>query len=409
MSFIEDFLLYTSGYESPKSFWVWSSYAGVAAALRDNVYLPQRDRKLYPNIYVVLLAESAAHRKSTPAELVTKLVIKVGNTKVISGRSSIQAIIDDLANVQHNKTSGRPIKGGSALFSAPELASSLVEDPAAIKVLTDIYDFKEEWTSSLKSSGKSVISNLCFTMLAASNDSFLKTVFTTTAVYGGLLGRTFIIKPDEFRASNSLFSSNGNLQLDPVKLIQDLKEIAKLQGVFKVSPEAERAYNEWYDPFRQSYKEINEKSGVIGRIHTGVIKVAMILAAGHRRELVIRKEDILTGIDECLKLLPNYEALTMSSGKASIAESGAILMNELWIAENHIIKRRDLLRNHWADLDAETLDKLVQTLEQAGIIKCYMLSSVGEMTYEMTPDGLDLCKSKLKTKDEMKAKGKGAQ
>jgi len=63
MNFINDFITLTSEYESPTSFWRWSAYAVVAATLRNNVHIQAGLRRIYPNIYVVLLADSAIQFK----------------------------------------------------------------------------------------------------------------------------------------------------------------------------------------------------------------------------------------------------------------------------------------------------------------------------------------------------------
>src|SRR5665213_1423119 len=97
--FITSFLKHTEEYESPGSFWRWGAYATIAAVLRDSVYYDHGLRKTYANIYVVLLADSAEYRKSGPFQPITDLLNSDGlrNTKVIRGRSSIQAVLDDLS------------------------------------------------------------------------------------------------------------------------------------------------------------------------------------------------------------------------------------------------------------------------------------------------------------------------
>src|SRR5258706_15849366 len=99
MNFSSAFIQFTAAYESPTSFWRWSSYALVAAILRDNVYFEHGLFKTYPNIYVILLADSAEYRKGGSFPLVTELLLheEIRNTKIIQGRNSVQAVIDDLS------------------------------------------------------------------------------------------------------------------------------------------------------------------------------------------------------------------------------------------------------------------------------------------------------------------------
>ena len=59
MPFVEDYVSFFKDYESPTSFWKWSAYAAIAAVLRDSIFLQQGDLVTYPNIFVLLLAQSA--------------------------------------------------------------------------------------------------------------------------------------------------------------------------------------------------------------------------------------------------------------------------------------------------------------------------------------------------------------
>ena len=87
---------------------------------------------------------------------------------------------------------------------AGELAAGIVGDPAAIGILIDIYDLKTDFKHHLRSTGRFKIDRIVFNMLAASNADLLKEVYTQSAVSGGLLARTFLVVPDEFRPPNSL-------------------------------------------------------------------------------------------------------------------------------------------------------------------------------------------------------------
>src|SRR5674476_1160462 len=173
MNFVELFLEHTQYYESPGSFWKWAAYTAIGAVLRDNCFRTLGDHRVYPNLYTLLLADSAVHRKGHPIKLCEELVKRAKSTKVISGRSSIQGILDELSRGETDKVTGKIISGGSALFSASELSAGIVNDPEAVKILTDIYDFKEEYTSRLRGSGVFRIKNICFSLIAASNEELL--------------------------------------------------------------------------------------------------------------------------------------------------------------------------------------------------------------------------------------------
>jgi hypothetical protein len=384
-NFLSAYLEHTKYYESPGSFWQWSGFATISAILRDSCYRRQGDSYLFPNIYILLLADSSGHRKGRPIDLCEMLVHAINNTKVIGGSSSVQALIDELAHTETDARTGRLKKAGSGIFVAQELSAALVEDPRAIKILTDIYDYKPMgYTVRLISRAHSKIDKLVLSFFGASNEHLLKGLFDQAAIYGGLLARTFLILPNEFRESNSLWDSPETLdrrQKSFKHLVELLLGISQLQGEFIFSEDAQYEYDVWYKPFRMSYKKRPDKSGVTGRIHTSILKIAMILAANDLT-LCVGKRHVEQAIEHCMALLPNYKVFVMTSGNSNIKEAGAIILEEMINAEGHRITRKNLLARHWADFDADMLDKVVVTLTGGGLLT--EVTCGNEVTYCLT-------------------------
>lgn len=383
---------FTKEYESPTSFWKWSSYAIIAGLLRDNICLKHNVESIYPNIYVLLTADSGISRKGPPIALADSLLTLVKTTKIIKGRNSIQYVQDRLSQDGIERANGVAIKGGSGILLAPELSSFFVNDPSLAEIMSDMYDFKAEFPVGLKSNGGSVIiKNLCFSMLGASNETFLREVYTLKAIYGGLLRRTFMVEADEQRPGKSLFELARLPESNKAELIESLKQIATLRGLIKPTPEAELCYDVWYQMLHTNFKKKRDRTGFMASCGTLVLKLAMIIAASNYTT-EITKENIQQAIEEVLKLKPAYEKYAMSTGKSNQAEIGSIILNDLWAAEKNKLSRVTILSTHWGDISAEDLDTLVSTLEQAGMIKTtFVDDSVG---YQMTPACREIFESK---------------
>jgi hypothetical protein len=382
VSFVQDYLEYTKDYESPTSFWKWSAYSSISAVLRDNVFRRLKGIPLYPNIYVLLLAPSAG-RKGNPINTAQRLITGANNTKIISGRSSIQAIIDELAHVETNAKTGKLIKGGSAIFIASELAAGLVSDDAAVGILTDIYDTKVDFKHHLRSTGRLKIDRIVFSMFSGSNEALLKALFTTAAINGGLLGRTFLVVPDTYRPPNSLLGEHNPEEDERLfeKIQAQLKQMTELSGEIHIASDAIQEFDNWYKPFYNSLKQKKDQTGVNGRLHINVLKLAMILTANDQ-DMSMRRCHVEQAIDECVALAPNYEAFTMGSGKSTISEAGGIFFTELLKADKYTISRKKFLQAHWVNVDSEILDKLIVTLETSGYVT--QLVSGNEITYSLT-------------------------
>lgn len=380
-TFIDELLKHTSQYESSTAFWRWSGYAAIAATLRDNIYWRVGDDRTYPNIYVLLLAISGAHRKGKPIRTALSLVERVASTKVISGRTSVQAIFEEMMISETDPTSGKMSKGGAATLFAEELAAGIVSDEQGVAILTDIYDYKLNFKVNLVSRGRRKIESMVFSLLAGSNEDLLKGVYTSTAINGGLLARTFLITPDEFRKSNSL-RSLGDTSKSYDNLVFLLRKIASLKGEVTFTEAAWDIYDGWYIPFRESQKGKIDRTGVLGRIHTGVVKIAMILAANELM-MEVNATHMEDAIDLCIKLLPNYTNFTFSSGKSDIAQAGAILIADLKDAVGNQLTRKEIMRKNWMNFDAELLDKLIVNLEGAEFV-IQSMNEKRDVSYKLT-------------------------
>lgn len=383
MSFVSDLLYHTKEYESCTAFWKWSAYSAIAAVLRDNVWLPQGDSKLYPNIYVLFLAPSSG-RKGNPVNTAEYITTLVGNVKVIAGRNSIQAILRDLSTTETDKN-GKIVKGGASIFFAPELSAGLVQDDQSIQILTDIYDYRPTGHSTnLIGGGKFRVDKLVFSLLGASNEELLRDIYTSKAIEGGLLGRTFLITPDELRPANAFPEGN---EVRFKKLIEKLKEVVQLEGAFEWEYDAKEHYRLWYIKFRDDSAKKTDRGGILGRLPTGVKKLAMILAADDGL-LNIQLKHTEQAIDECIGLIRNYAALQISQGKSTLASCGRIVLEVLVKAYPNYVEKKAIIRDNWMHFDPDILDKTTAAFETAGLIKTFVSGST--VGYAVTDKGLEI-------------------
>jgi hypothetical protein len=398
--FVDAFIDFNKDAESPESFFRWAAYATVAAALKDNVYVDLGKSVVFPNIYVILMARSAALRKGMPLRKAGDLLRELKVTRLLSGRTSIQAVINELGHFETDGKSGKLNTTSSAILMSEELSSFMTEDKDTIPILTDLYDNHPNWTNNLVGRGKTELKNTCVTMLAASNEILFREVYTATAIRGGLLGRTFIVRESKKKCINSLMYieiEDDQEWLDAMRkkhdnshLKESLQAISGFRGPVILEHPARVEYHKWYHELQKQIENNENDPGVVDRVHTGILKVGLAIAVGNDFELRIKKEHIEEAIFRCTALLKNYEVLTMGSGKSQTAEPAAILLAYLF-EKGGKEKRRNVLRSNWQHFDSETLDtKLVPTLEQAGILRTII--SADESWLELTDHGMGLFK-----------------
>lgn len=394
--------------ESPQSFWKWSALAAISAVLKDNVWMDRIIFKTYPNIYVMLHADSGL-KKGPPVSMAKQLV--KGLAKTITGRSSIQGILKDMGTAY--TAPGGKVETKSVIFVASsELSSSIVDDKVATKILTDLYDrsYNEgEWKSLLKMESFQ-LKDPTITMLTATNEAMSEDFFTRSAIQGGYFARTFIIYEKEGINSNSLTyplenPPNYKTAAEYLKILSGLKgpfaPLAKLEkdneyhyAKTKKSIKGERIvffneagviYDNWYEAFKETIKtqEIKDETGTLNRFGDSVLKVAMLMALANKPELTIEPHIMSETIIECEKLIGNVRKTTM--GKQGISPSSTLktaIIMELYNRDNHMVTREMLAKKLWMHYqNIQELDDLMLSFHTNGMIQTS--SVAGHILYTM--------------------------
>lgn len=367
--------------------------------MRDNLYQQWQYDRLYPNMYVILIAPPAIGKRM-PMVKAGGLVKAVKNTKVIEGSASMQAVIKTLGEYS---TGG--IKGASALLYSEEFSSFCATDKGTNGLLTDLWDYHPVWDRNLIS-WQASLKNVCLSLVAASNEILLKEVLDSHAMFGGLLSRTMVVVENKKRRKDALIrkgSVDFMAETYETKLIDHLKELAKLTGEIEFEEDAILEFENWY---HNQWDEENPKTktGIEGRMKTHIKKVAMLLAMGEwELDKLVRKRHVEEAITYCLRLYRNYQILAAEAGKSPTGHPAAILMRLLLLAPNNTLTKRTILSRNLGEFDVDILTTTTATLEAAGLIVETM--SGNESAYCLTPKALELY---LEVGTAQSGKGKSA-
>jgi hypothetical protein len=359
----------------------------------------------------MLHAESGL-KKGPPISMARQLVKPVNNTRIISGRSSIQGILKDLGTA-FTQPGGKIVSKSVAFICSSELSSSIVEDKVATKILTDLYDRQYnvgEWRSLLKMETFE-LKDPTITMLTATNEAMSEDFFTRSAIQGGYFARTFIIYEKTSAVSNSLIYPLSNPP-NYTSSADYLKQVAKLNGEFKPIAGNERTdefrwkkykhgrdvwfnevgiiYDDWYENFKELVKTSErDETGTLNRFGDSVLKVAMLLSLAQHPQLILTKEAMTEAIIESEKLLGNVRKTTM--GRHGISQSAMLktmIIMELLNRETHQVTRTVLMKKMWQHYSIpQEFDDLMQSFEASGMI---MTNSVGnQILYTMPPNQVE--------------------
>lgn len=359
----------TAELESPKRFYYWSGIAAISAIVRKNVWLDRFSYTLYPNVYVLLVSAKSGLRKGNPVSFAKSIVERVGTTRIVSGRNSVQGVIRDLSQQVTIANPGQPpliLNDAQAFLCAPELDSFMVRDEQGLSILTDLYNTHENdksWKNSLKGSPVEELRNPCITFLAASNEALLEGLIKDKDIEGGFMARTMIVHESARRLKNSLMFKPSKL-VSREDLANELIRLKQVKGEFAISEAVRRQHDEWYHSLEE--KDYDDKTGTMERIQDHVLKVAMLISLSKDNSLIIDQDTMDEATDRCMECMVGTRKTTMSVGRAETADAVGRVLKILINSEKFIIERSKLMAQLRNDVSVMMLNQVLDDLGPNG-------------------------------------------
>lgn len=384
--FIKLVLDSTGEFEPPTRFYYWSALSAISAVMKDHSYFDMaKNYKLYPNIYVLLYGPSGV-RKGPAIALAEKIVTLVGNTRVINGRASIEAIIKELGTIQTRE--GKPaMKMDSCGFVvASELSSSLITNPSAMDIMTHLYDriYNDgEWKYRLKVGESQRLNKPTITWLAGTNEALFQDFVPEKNIHGGLIGRMFMVSETKPSKYNSLMFA-PNIIPNPVEMADLLRERTSLEGQFYMSEECRKEMDSWYLDFQKTKAPLlGDETGFVSRILDFVIKVAMLISTGRRGDKIINADDIEEAMDVTLPLIVPTKRVSQSLKKTDLSNitKRQLIVGYIINKPDFMINRKETLKNLGTQINHEDLDAVITYMMQFDAIQ--IINHGGEIVYKL--------------------------
>lgn len=379
ISWIDDLIEEHSAVETPESWIYWSLMCCISAAAANAYTLRTLKGNLlyYPNLYVILMGESGLG-KGFPVNLSKRLVQAANSTRVIAGRSSIQAIIKELATTRSE--AGKPVMTDSRGFIVNgELSTAIIQDPDSLTILTDLYDrnYNPGWTNLLKGDGAEKLTKPYITCLFGSSPAHFYDSIPPANIEGGYIGRNLVIYEEKRSKDVDLLDSEEESvdedrftnHIVP-KYVPHLVNIAKNEARLIPSEAARNVFNTWRREWRNTQSKYNDRTGFVNRVPDHVIKVSMLLALSrYEHNTIITEGDISEAIKKITSLIYASEKAASGGGLDPLAQQTKKVLDYLIAANDNQLLRKDLLIRGHLDYDGMVLDKIIDTLLEMSWIK----------------------------------------
>jgi len=373
-NWIESYIEFTDKAEPPESFHFWTAISTLATVLGRKIWFNRGHYKLYPNFYVILIAGSAKCRKSTALRMGYEMLDRLHREQKIrinKNKVTLQRLIQALGQAARiqlpGTTSEQVLKGSECLLYATELTTLLhsnAHKDGLLATLTDLYDCPDRWENETKTAGFDYLYNVCLNILGATTPEELSAVMPIQAVGSGFTSRIiFVFQRTTTRCipRPELFYTLPEKKELKDKLITDIRYIYEnVSGEFSWSADAAEYYDAWYGKLPEAEEEKME--GYIGRKHDTAIKLAMVMSAAIKDDLIITKEILRAAIymlDEVEKFMSGV--YTYLSNPSSMAGDIQWTIKQL-IRAGGSMTHSNLMKKGWCRFNAQSFALLIDTM-----------------------------------------------
>jgi len=376
-NWIDDLMSEVTHVETPRS-WIWWSLCSAISSVAANYHLRTlKGAVLYkPNIYVMLLGKSGLG-KGFGVNLAKLLVQKADCTRVIAGRSSIQAILAEIGKQKSNANGKPPIKDSRCFVVNGELSSALIDDPDTLPILTDLYDahYNPEWKNSLKTSASDTLKfPYVVTLFGTSLEHFYASI-PAENIGGGYVARNLMVYEEKRFQNVNLIDNDEEGASDLIhdyiipKYTPHLVKISEGGGRIRFNTYAMNMFNDWRHKWRET--QADDKTGFLNRVPDHIVKTAMCLTlAGYECDYTINESIITEAITKVTNLV--YANKMAASGKATepMANHSKVVLDIILRSKDQTILRKLLLSRAYPFglVEASVLDKVLDSLNEMGWI-----------------------------------------
>jgi len=385
-NWINAYLNWTEDTEPAKIFHKWTALYVISSALRKKIRLSLGRLSVYPNLYIVFVAEPGVARKSQAIRFGEQIMSEIPDIIVSADSTTREALLDDLESAlsEEQMPDGTTLRHCSLNVISKEFESFLgqkKENTKLLVLLTDLFDCQElPWKYRTKHSGSNVIPSVFFNMLAATTPDSLASSLPSSAIGGGLTSRIMCVWADKlYKKCTRPEETKAIIELKK-KLVDDLFKISRMAGTIEFSPECFSKWDNWYS----NYNEISPTrlcddpsfNAWYSRKPMYILKIAIICSAAKSSSLILEWE----AIEQSFELVHNIEKdmgkVFSSIGKSLITSEVDLVMQI--IKNKKFITEKNLLSMVWRDIDSNKFDNVIQTAMRTGKVMRGYLGPEGQ-------------------------------
>jgi len=368
-NWLKSWLEYSSAWEAPERFRLWSGIAAISAVMQRKLFTFVKGQRLYANTYILLIGAPGSGKGNAMKYLAEWLkdldgelfrIAPDGITKrafYISLEGAKQLPGGDLSLEQHSMTAFVEELG---VFLQPG-------DNDFIYSLCRVFDCPSKFHYKTAHAGENFAVNASFSMLSACTPKALKDIFTSDAMELGISARTMIIFADD-KVDIEIFGKRTSDEKLEKDLKYDLTRMLNITGEYTFDDEAAKALISWSrtnfgpQPKDPRFEHYNSRRFI------EIIKLIMIFSLSKRDEPIIlidEVNEVKSIILEAERYMPRAIETLGANPLLAQQQQAIELINLTWVSFNKATEESDLYSSLSRDTPPYLMKDLLDSISNA--------------------------------------------
>ena len=390
-SWIDGFVEYTKGTQSPELFRRWAAVSIISGAMERKAYVSAFKRTLYPNLYVLLVAGPGVGKTDA-----IRGVFDFWDTITVLHQApsniSRASLIDALAKAERTilrPTASEPFtKFNSLNVAADEFGVFLQQyEGSFMSTLNKLYDgtiYTEE-KRGMKDGIR--IEKPLLSLVAGTTPMWLGATLPETAWAEGFSSRLLLVYSGERIKVNPWAQAEDNT-LAFEKLKKDLAKINNLFGKFSFAPDMAAAYEAWYMLDCPPIPEHPKLEHYLPRRHVHLLKLCMVMSASRSDDMVVRMEDYQEALDLLLsteQTMPDVFKSMRYNSDGNVIDEAYNFIAVTYAKEQAAVSEARIVHFLSQRMPSHNVLKVLDLMQQSNYIQVAAIGDRGRNTYKPVP------------------------
>lgn len=387
-NFLAKFRSLFHGTEVPERFAIWAGVSCLSAMLERRIWVDMNLYTIYPNTFIIFVADAGRMRKGTAVKITKKLLSKTDpGPRLIAQKITPEGLIDALRIIRSDnpKELLKETCGGTVI--AEELMTFLNRDSyerGLGSLMIELWDCPDKYEYRTRNRPIEEIHYGHLSILGATTVHALREVVPIQAMGDGFTSRVMFIYVDQPAKPVPRPIQSATFKQTEEELVLHLQKLATLQGEVTLTPEAGEFFDIEYRRFYYSDFYNNPQfQAYASRRDKHLLKVAMCLMAAEGEGMLLEPHHL----NGAKILLEDIESnMQPVFDRISMTESGS-LTDEIYKAisvNGKQLTRAEVLKRFGNRINAQDLAKVIETLVLAQRIK--MDTAAGSVIYRIVDD-----------------------